>query len=187
MSDQSTATANLRAARDQLLRLRTDYAGALEAFRWPDVGARFNWAHDWFDTWAREDRRPGLVIVEEDGSRAEYSFADLVRRSDQVATRLRHEGVGRGMSVIVMLGNQVELWETMLAIIKLGAVVMPTTTALGPADLVDRVTRGEARAVVCNSADAPKFDDVAGDYLRFQVTQGDETPYDGWLAHSAAV
>ena len=39
--------------------LRTDYDEAVRAFRWPDVGDRFNWAHDWFDTWARDNERPG--------------------------------------------------------------------------------------------------------------------------------
>src|SRR3954447_21487766 len=85
------ATDSLRAARDLLLDLRTEYDEALTRFRWPDVGGTFNWGHDWFDTWARGNDRPGLVIVEEDLTRAAYSFDDLVRRSDQVATRLRHE------------------------------------------------------------------------------------------------
>jgi acetyl-CoA synthetase len=178
-----TPTQGLRAARDHLLRLRTEYDEARTAFRWPDVGPTFNWAHDWFDTWARGNDRPGLVVVEEDGTRAEYTFDDLVRRSDQVAARLAAEGIGRGMSVLVMLGNQVELWETMLAVIKIGAVVMPTTTAVGPAELVDRVSRGDARAVVCNDADAAKLDQVPGDYRRFAV--GGSAP-EGWLAHEAA-
>ena len=182
MADETAPTRNLREARDLLLDLRTDYEGAVRRFRWPDVGETFNWGHDWFDTWARGNDRPGLVIVEEDGARAEYSFAELVRRSDQVATRLRHEGVRRGDSVIVMLGNQVELWETMLAIIKIGAVVMPTTTALGAADLVDRIERGNARAVVCNTADTTKYDGIHGDFLRFAVGEAPE----GWHAHSAA-
>ena len=178
----TTPTDNLRAARDLLLELRTDRDQALERFSWPDVGATFNWAHDWFDTWARGDDRPGLVIVEEDGARAEYSFDELVRRSDQVATRLASEGIGRGMSVMVMLGNQVELWETMLAIIKLGAVIMPTTTALGAAELVDRISRGLARAVVCNVEDTVKFDGIEGDFVRFAVGEAPE----GWLAHHAS-
>ncbi|WP_148573386.1 AMP-binding protein [Nocardioides caldifontis] len=178
----TTPTENLKAARDLLLELRDDREQALERFRWPDVGPTFNWAHDWFDTWARGDDRPGLVIVEEDGARAEYSFDELVRRSDQLATRLAGEGIGRGMSVIVMLGNQVELWETMLAITKLGAVIMPTTTALGSAELVDRIARGQARAVVCNAEDTVKFDGIEGDFLRFSVGDAPE----GWLAHSAA-
>ena len=47
-----------------------------------------------------------------------------------------------------MLGNQVELWETMLAAMKLGAVVIPATTLLAPADLRDRIERGKARHVI---------------------------------------
>ncbi len=53
-----------------------------------------------------------------------------------------------------MLGNQVELWESMLAVTKLGAVIMPTTGALGPADLPDRIARGGARFVIANAGDA---------------------------------
>ncbi|PRC58472.1 AMP-dependent synthetase, partial [Mycobacterium sp. ITM-2017-0098] len=84
----------------------------------------------------------------------------MTRRSDHVATWLRGLGVGKGDRVILMLGNQVELWETMLAVAKPGAVIMPTTGALGPDDLVDRIRRGRAGYVIANSADAPKFDDV---------------------------
>jgi acyl-coenzyme A synthetase/AMP-(fatty) acid ligase len=52
-----------------------------------------------------------------------------------------------------MLGNQIELWESTLALVKLGAVVMPTTSALGRSDLADRIARGKARAVIANAAE----------------------------------
>ncbi len=181
-----TPTESLRDARDLLLRLRTDYDAAMADFGWPDVGPTFNWVHDWFDTWARTDERPALVVVEQDGSRAEYSFAELVRRADQVATRLHQEGIGPGMSVIVMLGNQVELWETMLAVFKIGAVVMPTTTAVGSAEIVDRMSRGDARAVICNAVDTEKFAGVSGDYLRVAVSPAGQPSPAGWLDHGAA-
>jgi acetyl-CoA synthetase len=80
-----------------------------------------------------------------------------------------------------MLGNQVELWESMLAVMKLGAVIVPTTTAVGPADLVDRITRGGARHVVCNAADVGKFDQVPGDHTRISVG-----PAEGWADLRAA-
>jgi acetyl-CoA synthetase len=75
-----------------------------------------------------------------------------------------------------MLGNQIELWESMLAVMKLGAVIVPTTTAVGIADLRDRVARTEARHVICNLADVGKFDDVPGEYTR--ICTG---PVAGWL------
>ncbi len=81
-----------------------------------------------------------------------------------------------------MLGNQVELWEAMLAVAKLGAVIMPTTGALGPADLSDRITRGGARFVIANDEDTAKFGDVVGDYTRIVVGQA----VDGWHRYADA-
>ncbi|WP_433599269.1 AMP-binding protein [Nocardia sp. CA-135953] len=180
----SNPTDALRAARDRLHALRTSYDEARTAFSWPDVGSNFNFAHDWFDSFARGNDQPGLVIVEEDGSRMSYSFDELARRSDKVAAHLAAQGIGRGDSVVVMLGNQVELWESMLALIRLGAVIMPTTTAVGPAELVDRLERGNARAVICNPGDTGKFDEVPGAYLRLVV--GGEAAPSGWLGYAAA-
>jgi acetyl-CoA synthetase len=173
-----TATARLREARDLLLRLREDHEAARDQFTWPDVGERFNWAVDWFDAFARGNDRPALVIAEEDGSRASYTFDEMATRSDRLAAWLADQGVAPGDSVLLMLGNQVELWETMLAVMKLGAVIMPTTSAVGPSDLADRITRGNARYVVCNPADRGKFAEVPGAYRRICV--GGE-PADGWL------
>ena len=141
--------------------------------RWPDVGDRSTGRIDWFDAFARGNDRPALVIVEEDGSRAAYSFDEMVPASDQVAAWLAEHGRRRGRRGVVMLGNQVELWETMLAVMKLGAVIMPTTTAVGPGrpGRPDRARRS-ARRVVCNAADAAKFDEVPGDYIRIVVGAG---------------
>lgn len=175
MTDR-TAYAAFKQARDTLLDAYGDYEAAIDAFVWPDIGATFNWAIDWFDVYARGNDGTALWIVEEDGSEAKFSFDDMARRSDQVGRWLASLGVGRGDSVLLMLGNQVELWESMLAVMKLGAVLMPTTTAIGSADLTDRLERGQARAVIVNPADAPKFDDVPGDYLKIAVGE-----YAEWL------
>jgi acetyl-CoA synthetase len=162
-------TERYRASRDQLLSLRTDYTRAVGEFTWPDMGDRFNWAVDWFDAYARDNEQPGLIIVEEDGSATERTFAQLSTNSDRLATWLADQGVKKGERVIVMLGNQVELWETMLAVMKLGAVIMPTATAAGPNELQDRFTRGQARHAICNVSDVTKFDQVPGDYTRISV------------------
>jgi acetyl-CoA synthetase len=68
-----------------------------------------------------------------------------------------------------MLGNQGELWETILAAMKLGAVIIPASTLLQPADLADRVARGQVRHVVTDTAQAPKFANVPGDWTRVVV------------------
>ncbi len=163
------STAAYRAARDQLIALRAGNEPPSTAFSFPDVGPVFNWAHDWFDPIARGNPRAGLVIAAEDGTRRACTFEELATRSDQVAQWLRDRGVGAGDPILLMLGNQVALWETMLGAMKLGAVLVPTTTALGPSELADRVERSQARFVVCAPPDAPKFDDVAGGYGRISV------------------
>jgi acetyl-CoA synthetase len=164
-----SATEAYRAARDGLLALREEHERAVAEFRWPDVGERFNWAVDWFDTYARGDERPALVVVEEDGASTSRTFGQMVTRSEQVATWLADRGVRRGDPVLLMLGNQVELWEAMLAVMRLGAVILPTTTAIGPADLTDRIARGGVRHVLCNAAQTATFDRVPGDYTRLSV------------------
>jgi acetyl-CoA synthetase len=162
------ATDAYRQSRDQLLRLRGEHARAVAEFRWPALGTRFNWAVDWFDAIADGNDRPALV-VEADGSATERTFAELSRASDRLASWLSAHGVRKGDPVLLMLGNQVELWEAMLAIMKLGAVILPTTTAVGPADLGDRIARGRVRHVICDATDTGTFDQVPGDYTRISV------------------
>ncbi|MEU2559898.1 AMP-binding protein [Streptomyces longispororuber] len=161
-------TEGFRAARDFLLRHREDYAAAYEGFVWPRP-ERFNWALDWFDVIADGNDRTALHIVEEDGAETRLSFAALARRSAQAANWLRGLGVRAGDRVVVMLGNQAELWEVALAAMKLRAVVIPATPLLGPADLRDRIERGRARHVVVRAEDTAKFDAVPGEYTRIVV------------------
>ena len=164
----TSATEDFRRARDFLLEHRTDYATAYEGFVWPRPD-HFNWALDWFDVIAEGNERIALHIVEEDGAETRLSFAELSERSDRVANHLRALGVEPEDRILVMLGNQAELWETALAAMKLRAVVIPATPLLGPADLRDRVDRGRVKHVIVRAEDAAKFADVPGAYTRIAV------------------
>ncbi|PPG17075.1 AMP-dependent synthetase [Rathayibacter sp. AY1C6] len=173
-------TGSFRAARDTLLQHRTDAVAANENFQWPDVGPRFNWAVDWFDAIAIGNERPALWIVEEDGSEETYSFDRMRWRSDEVAAWLHSVGVEQGDHVMLMLGNRLELWESMLAIMKLGAVILPTTTLLSPADLADRLERGEVAHVIADASETAKFDEMEGGFGRIAVGGAVE----GWLDYA---
>ncbi|MFJ7085097.1 AMP-binding protein [Streptomyces griseus] len=177
----TSATETFRAARDFLLAHREDYDTAYAGFRWPRAD-HFNWALDWFDVIAENNDRTALHIVEEDGRRTEVSFAAMSERSDRAANWLKAQGVREGDRILVMLGNQTELWETALAAMKLRAVVIPATPLLGPADLRDRVERGRVRHVLVRDADTAKFDEVPGDYTRIAV--GEEVA--GWRSYAGA-
>ncbi|MET4922222.1 AMP-binding protein [Streptomyces sp. PSRA5] len=180
------ATEQFRAARDFLLRHREDYTAAYEGFVWPRP-ALFNWALDWFDVIAEGNDRPALHIVEEDGTGSVTSFAAMATRSDQVANWLRAQGVAAGDRVLVMLGNQTELWETALAAMKLRAVVIPATPLLGAPDLRDRIERGQVRHVIVRAGDTAKFAEAPGEYTRIVVGgEGADVDEDGWRAYEAS-
>ncbi|WP_411104348.1 AMP-binding protein [Streptomyces sp. cmx-4-9] len=176
-STRNSAADQFLAARDFLLERRGDYEGAYTGFTWPRPH-RFNWALDWFDRIATGNSADALRIVEEDGTSRSVSFGELAVRSDAAANWLRGQGVAAGDRVLVMLGNQRELWEVMLAAMKLRAVVIPATPLLGAADLRDRIERGRVRHVVVRAEDAAKFDEVPGGYTR--IAAGEHVP-SGWL------
>ncbi|MGE0259809.1 MAG: AMP-binding protein [Alphaproteobacteria bacterium] len=165
------SAANFIAARDLLLECRHDYERAYREFRWPALD-RFNWGLDYFDPMARGNERTALWIVDEGGGEQKLSFAEISERSNRVANHLRALGVERGDRVLLMLGNVVPLWESMLAAMKLGAVVIPATTLLTRDDLIDRFERGRVRHVITGADNTGKFTDIPGAYTRIAVGGG---------------
>jgi acetyl-CoA synthetase len=168
-------------ARDFLLAHREDYQTSYRDFRWPRLD-KFNWALDYFDTFARGNNKPALWIVDERGSEMKLSFAEMSPRSNQVANFLRQQGVRRGDRLIVQLPNLVAIWEIMLAALKLGAIVIPAATLLTVNDLRDRFDRGKARHVISIPSLTEKFAALAGDYTRILVGGSEK----GWIPYERA-
>jgi len=175
-------------ARAFLLRNRNDYDAAVKGFRWPDP-APFNWALDWFDAElahnADSKDRAALWIVDAGGRESKLSFTTLSRRSNQVANFLRAQGLRRGDHLLLLLGNVVPLWETMLAAMKLGVVVIPATTLLTPDELQDRLDRGGAKVVVATQDQVGKFASLKADEL-VGIVVGASAKVDGWLPFEQA-
>lgn len=174
------ASQAFRQARQFLLDHRQDYDAAYRDFRWPELKT-FNWALDWFDDYARDNHDTALWIVDEGGGELKRSFAEMAARSNQVANHLRSLGVRRGDRILLMLANQVALWDTLLAAMKLGAVTIPATLLLTPADIADRMARGGVGFIVTNADQADKFSEVDASVRRIAVTGGDAAAPAGWL------
>jgi acetyl-CoA synthetase len=176
-------------ARAFLLKHRTDYDKAVADFRWPDP-APFNWALDWFDAelarGADSKDRTALWIVDASSNReTKLSFEVLSRRSNQVANFLRAQGLKRGDHLLLLLGNVIPLWETMLASIKLGVVVIPATTLLTPDELQDRLHRGRAKVVVATQDQVAKFAGLGGGDLT-RIVVAASSAHQGWLPFEQA-
>jgi acetyl-CoA synthetase len=152
------ATEEFKAARDFLLTVRDDYDFARAGFKWPRP-RRFNWALDWFDAELAKGEhgsRPALKILG-DGVET-LTFSQLSQSSSRLANGLRGLGAQRGDRLLLMLGNVAPLWTSMLAAMKLGLVVIPATTLLTGGDIADRLSRGRAKFVIADAADAAKFE-----------------------------
>lgn len=180
MSTSAVATEQFRIARDLLLDLRDDHEAACARFSWPRI-AEFNWALDWFDRVARHNSRPALRILGQGPPRT-VSYQDLAERSDRVANWLRAAGVRRQDRVLMMLDNQEAVWETLLAAMKLGAVIIPTFTTIRPGDLAGRVARGAVRHIVTSAELTESCAAVPGHVTRICVGG----PIPGWLSYEDA-
>jgi len=177
------ATLAVREARDFLFAHARDHDSATAGFAWPQLD-EFNFALEWFDVVAGEHPdRPAVTIVDAGLNATSWSYAELSRRSDQVANWLRGNGLRRGDNVIVMLHNTIELWETILGLAKVGAVAVPTSTLLSAADLAYRVQHSDARAVVVTTALRARLEGLPRRIARIGV--GPATP-PGWLDLAAS-
>jgi acetyl-CoA synthetase len=157
-----------KAARDFLFAHQHDYPTAHRDFRWPEL-TEFNYALDWFDGELARTQTNDLALKITGEGAATRTFGELSEASNRVANGLRALGVKRGDRVLLMLGNVVPLWESMLAAMKLGAVVIPATTLLTAGDLADRFGRGRARHLITTANDAPKFDGLDPTVTRIAV------------------
>ncbi|MBV8340786.1 MAG: AMP-binding protein [Gammaproteobacteria bacterium] len=164
------------AVRDLLLRARGDFEAAQREFRWPEF-EQFNWVADYFDVIAADNGATALRLVDDAGGDRAVSFATMARRGAQVAAFLAAHGLGRGDRILVMLPNTLALWETMLAAIRLGAVIIPGTTLLDREDLRDRLDRGRVAAIVTEASLTGRFSGLPGAPVRIAVGP----PAAGWV------
>jgi acetyl-CoA synthetase/medium-chain acyl-CoA synthetase len=157
----------------------TSYAQTYADYK-PEVPEYFNFGFDVTDKWAEDPDRQMMLWVGEDGEERQLSYAHFRDRSNQVANALNKLGLNKGMNVMIVMSRIPEWWESMLGMIKAGIVAMPGTTQLTPKDIVYRLQSGQARAVISDVDNAPKFDEARSQYpgLEALIIVGGER--EGW-------
>ena len=123
-----------------------DYNNNLEFI----IPENFNFAYDVMDVWAKE-KPDGLALLwtNDQGAEIRTTFAQLKEQTDQAAAYLQTRGIGKGDPVMLILKRRYEWWVVMLALHKLGAVVIPATHMLTKKDIVYRNTRASVKAIIC--------------------------------------
>ncbi|MEG1874598.1 MAG: AMP-binding protein [Angelakisella sp.] len=121
--------------------------------RWePVVPQNFNFAYDVVDEIAalQPDRR-AMLWCNEQGEEHCFSFDDLRRASNRTANFFAAKGIQKGDKVLVILKRHYQFWFTILALHKLGAIIIPATHLLTKKDIAYRLDAAKATAVVCTA------------------------------------
>ena len=113
------------------------------------VPDNFNFGYDVVDEWARTNPdKLALLWTNDEGAEQRYTFADIKRKSDQVASFYQSLGIGKGDCVMMMLKRRAEFWFSIVALHKLGAVAIPATHLLTPKDLIYRANSAQIKMIV---------------------------------------
>lgn len=130
------------------------------------VPEHFNWGFDVIDAIGKGRGRDVALVHIDEGKEAErFTFEEVSEKSSQLANFLSLRGLGKGEPVLVMLPNTPMLWFSIVALIKLGAVVVPSAATLTQKDLDYRVSASGAKGVITDGGNIGKFIGAAG--LRF--------------------
>ncbi len=137
-----------------------DYEAERQAFHL-DVPEYFNFASDVIDKWAAQPEKLAMLWVGQGGEGEErLSYAYFAERSRRAANAFASLGIQKGDAVMVMLPRIPEWWETVLGLIRLGAIAIPCTTLLTAKDVQFRAETAQARALITDHEGAAKFDQV---------------------------
>lgn len=124
------------------------YEDFMENFQ-VQIPERFNFGYDVVDEWAaKEPNKKALLWTDENGAERQYTFKDIKDYSDKTASFFQSLGIGRGDMVMLIVKRHIEFWFSIIAIHKLGAVVIPATHLLTGKDIVYRTNAASIKAIV---------------------------------------
>lgn len=162
-----------------------DYEAEYRQFRW-EVPEMYNFAVDVIDRWAEDRTKLAIILVDDGGNEENYTFWDMKMRSNKLANILKNSGLKKGDAVVILLPRVLEWWESILGVMKVGALSAPGTTQLTPRDIKYRVNSANAKAIITDMVNADKVDEIAAECPSLQikiVTGGHNRP--GWLNYRA--
>ena len=114
------------------------------------IPEHFNFAYDVMDVWAEEaPEKLALLWTNDQGEEIRATYAQLKEQSDQAASYLQSLGIGKGDPVMLILKRRYEWWIIMLALCKIGAIVIPATHMLTKKDIIYRNSRASVKAIIC--------------------------------------
>ncbi|KAA6338104.1 Acetyl-coenzyme A synthetase [termite gut metagenome] len=118
------------------------------------VPDNFNFAYDVVDAWATEQPdKNALFWTSDNGGCRQFTFAEIKKYSDMTASYFQSLGIGRGDMVMLILKRRYEFWFSIVALHKLGAIVIPATHLLTKKDIVYRCVAADIKMIVAVGED----------------------------------
>ena len=141
---------------------RTVEDGKLTAISFKDP-EKFNFAFDVVDALGRsKPDKLAMLHVSKDMTERRFTFQDLKKESARTANYFKSLGIQKGDRVMLVLKRHYQYWFSVLALNKLGAVVIPATNQLLEKDFTYRFAAGKVKAIVCTADDGvPEAVDAA--------------------------
>lgn len=112
----------------------------------------FNFAFDVVDSLGESDpEKLAMVHLSEDGTERRFTFRDMMKESSRTANYFKSLGIKRGDRVMLVLKRHYQFWFSILALHKLGAIVIPATNQLQEKDFTYRFEAANVSAIVCTA------------------------------------
>ena len=149
------------------------------------IPENFNFAYDVMDAWAAEaPEKLAILWTNDQGEEIRTTYGELKEQTDQAASYLQTLGIGKNDPVMLILKRHYEWWVIMLALCKIGAIVIPATHMLTKHDIIYRNTRASVKAIVCAKDDyiisQIKLAMPESPTVKQYITLGDEEGFHNW-------
>ena len=119
-----------------------------------EVPENFNFGYDIVDAWAAEQPdKKAILWTNDQGAEHQYTYAELKEKTDATASYFQSLGIGHGDMVMLILKRRIEFWFSIIALHKLGAVVIPATHLLTKKDIIYRCNAADIKMIVCAGED----------------------------------
>ena len=136
---------------NHFIKTKVDKNGVLQEIKFKNEN-NFNFAFDCVDKIANKNPdKLAMMWVGNDMSEHRFTFKDMKKYSNMTANYFESMGIKKGDRVMLILKRHYQFWFSILALHKIGAIVIPATNQLVEHDLTYRFKAAGVSAIVCTS------------------------------------
>ena len=168
---------------DNFVDTTEDENGVLQTIKFKNED-KFNFGFDVVDEVARKHPdKLAMVHVSNDKEERRFTFSDIAKYSAKTANFFESLGIKKGDRVMLVLKRHYQFWFSIVALHKIGAIVIPATNQLVDHDFEYRFNAAGVKAIICTAdGDTAHQADLAADKCpELQIKVIAHGKRDGWI------